>query len=295
MNTKHILFLSGLLWLLPFCLKAQFNCPEPTIITGNLLVCPGEFTILKTAAVPNATYQWFERKFGTNLSVPIPGANADSVMVISEQTPIFVRVEVTQPSCLGVSEEVLVDGIVFLPLTVESAGDFDISPEGELLICPGETVLLRTLLPYTINNVWYVDGEAIPGANQQLYTVTMPGDYTASASPEPCPNWTEFLGATIPVRWKPANQCVNSSPDTPADIAAIHVFPNPVSDWLTIESKHTGIVNVRITDVTGRTVMATEVTGQQKIDVGRLSAGVYHILVNDQSGKVLSQQKLLKM
>jgi Secretion system C-terminal sorting domain len=293
MLLKHLAHAFVLLCLIPTLATAQTPCPIPPAIEGNLLVCPGEFTVLTTTALPNTTYQWLARKFGSNLTVPIAGATTESLIVGVDELPLYVSVQVFQESCVGQSVEVLVDGIVFLPVTVASTGNFDIGPEGESLICPGDTVFFETLLPYTINHVWYRDNEVIPGANQMVYAAVTEGDYTVSASPEPCPNWTEFLGVTLAVRFKPTGQCTSNAPDAPLSESEFRVFPNPVTTWIGIEMDAPQKVRLQLWDMTGRLVHETTIDGNQRVDVSALAAGTYRLTGRSEQGLLLAQRMVV--
>jgi photosystem II stability/assembly factor-like uncharacterized protein len=72
----------------------------------------------------------------------------------------------------------------------------------------------------------------------------------------------------------------------------IKVFPNPVSDTLTINSSNSEVESFSLFDITGKLIVET--FGQNKIDVSNLPQGVYLLKVNVNSGKSFSK-KIIKM
>jgi len=65
----------------------------------------------------------------------------------------------------------------------------------------------------------------------------------------------------------------------------IAVYPNPASDKLSITGEN--VTNVRISSITGQTVLVEEVNGNKtSIDVSRLNSGVYFVVIDTQLGSV---------
>ena len=122
--------------------SATAQCNFDPTVTGNLLLCPESTSLLNTQQYD--TYQWHSRPFGDNgPAQPIAGATGQTFEVNAYDTPVYISVAVTFNGCTEQSPEVLVDGLAFLPVTVSSSGDFDISPNGELVICSGDTVWME--------------------------------------------------------------------------------------------------------------------------------------------------------
>lgn len=70
--------------------------------------------------------------------------------------------------------------------------------------------------------------------------------------------------------------------DAPFDESRFSAFPNPVSDWLNLQTDIPDIQIVQIHDVLGRIVLQS--TFQPSIDVHQLNSGMYIVsLFNDQT------------
>ncbi|MFN0015535.1 MAG: hypothetical protein ACKVU2_13395, partial [Saprospiraceae bacterium] len=136
-----------------FINPAVAQCPFDPTVTGNLLVCPDSFTVLGTQQY--ATYQWFSRNFIGGQSMPIAGATGPTLSVEYDQTPVYISVAATLAGCTETSPEVLVDGLIFPPISVSTEGEFEIGPNGEQVLCAGDTILEIVLPPYTANVQWY--------------------------------------------------------------------------------------------------------------------------------------------
>lgn len=70
--------------------------------------------------------------------------------------------------------------------------------------------------------------------------------------------------------------------------ARISLYPNPASHQITVEiPEDIGTASVQVFNLQGRLLMtATPGRGNQQVDVGRLSAGVYLVAVIGESGLV---------
>lgn len=172
-------------------LKAQ--CPfDPTIQPDPVILCPGAAEVLSTQVYDS--YQWYKD------GQPIPGAIQQTHAVNSaNDAGSSFTVECTLNGCTEMSPPVLVDGWVFLLPFVMHEGDieYDMGPNGELLFCEGDTLLLTLMPPYDTNIQWTNGGVPIPGANGPTLTVTENGVYTVSGAPSICPNFIQQLGVSI--------------------------------------------------------------------------------------------------
>lgn len=122
--------------IIPARLAAQ--CAFDPTITGNVPVCPESAVTLGTQNYDS--YQWYRRAFPNGTAQAIAGATAPTLDVAYGETPVYVFVAATQNGCTENSPEVLVDGQAFLPVTVASEGEFDLGPNGEQIICSGDTI-----------------------------------------------------------------------------------------------------------------------------------------------------------
>ncbi len=130
----------------------------------------------------------------------------------------------------------------------------------------------------TTGNQWLLNGTIIPGATGQSLNITQIGTYTVAVTINGCTS----LSPPFPVVTISINEL---------DGVSLSTFPNPVSNLLNIHSNKPitfdGTINV--IDLQGREVI-TQIglrTGQiinEKIDVSKLSPGVYFLDVNGTKG-----------
>ena len=154
-------------------------CPhDPTITPDNLVLCPNTSDTLFTQI--GDAYQWYK---DGNL---IPGAT-DSFLIVNSfmDSGSSFWVATTLNSCTELSPSVLVDGWLFLPLTVITYG-FDNPP-----LCEGDTLILQVNQPYTENITWFIDGNAIAGQTNDSLVVTQSGTYSVTGFTSLCPNYSD--------------------------------------------------------------------------------------------------------
>lgn len=163
----------------------------PTVTPNNLVMCPDTQDTLWTQVYDH--YQWF--KDGTLL----PGDTLQYRVVdaFNDGGSNF-SVAATLNNCTDTSEEVLVDGWAFLPVTVMSVGNFQIDPnDGHAIICDSnalhnrDTLIFIMNLPYNTNIQWSKDGSIIPGATNDSLRVTATGTYLVQGAPDICPNYVQ--------------------------------------------------------------------------------------------------------
>ncbi len=185
-------------------LSLRAQCPfDPSIQPDPVLLCPNASEVLMTQ--PYDSYQWYKD------GQPIPGAVQQGHMVnANTDGGSSFTVECTLEGCTEMSPPVLVDGWVFLLPYVMHEGDttYGTGPNGELLYCEGDTLLLRLMPPYDTNIQWTNGGQPIPGANGPVLAVTENGAYSVSGAPAICPNFLMQLGVTIQVAFTPVAQPV---------------------------------------------------------------------------------------
>ncbi|MCB0820496.1 MAG: hypothetical protein KDC13_07720, partial [Bacteroidetes bacterium] len=154
------------------------ECPhDPTVSPGDLVLCPGAEDTLFTQAADS--YQWFRD------GVLIEGA-MDSFLVVNQfqDAGSNFSVEATLDGCPEMSPEVLVDGWVFLPITVSTEGN--LNP-----LCAGDTLTLQVLSPFTENVQWMFNGNPVEGGTGITFEATETGTYSVNASIAICPDYNE--------------------------------------------------------------------------------------------------------
>lgn len=198
MNRK--LFIACILVLVGMGLygTSYAQCAHTPTVSGDIMLCPNSTGTLSTQTADS--YQWYKRLYNDPTLVPISGATSQTLSINSADDVLYYfAVEATVAGCTEMSAEVLVDGWVFMGITVSSTGDFEIGGNGEMLVCEGDTAFLNVMMPYDTNIVWYNGGNPIPGETETTLVVTTPGSFTVSASPTTCPGYSEFMGIDIVV------------------------------------------------------------------------------------------------
>lgn len=290
MNTKTICTMFAPMALAAvLAAPAAAQCPFDPTITGDLLVCPESSTLLSTQ--PYDTYQWYRRSFPNGTAMPIAGANGPTLDVGAYETPVYISVLATHNGCSEQSPEVLVDGLAFLPVTVLSEGTFDIGPEGELVICVGDTVSLVALQPYTLHHQWYDGPDPVAGANDDTLIVTQPGNYWLTASPTDCPDYTASLGVQIAVVWGDAPGCATTSVEQPAGGAAFEavVLPNPAYSSFLVAVDVPGTVELRLVNMLGQVVRQAQFDITTEVFTHDLPTGTYTLVLQHASGRLVQQ------
>jgi len=77
------------------------------------------------------------------------------------------------------------------------------------------------------------------------------------------------------------------------EISKVKIYPNPVTDILTIESGSQDITNCILYDLSGRVVQQTQISGRLTIDVSWLNSGFYLLEVR-KSKEIVYSGKLIK-
>ena len=130
--------------------------------------------------------------------------------------------------------------------------------------------------PFT-NIQWYLNGNALGGANQSSYTPATDGNYTVSVSQNGCNATSDPYAYT-------------GVPTGIEDGAAsgLKVYPNPFSSDFIIETNE--LTTVSVMNAMGEVVLSRTVNGRTSIDATSLSAGIYFVR-EETSGAVM---KLVK-
>ena len=76
--------------------------------------------------------------------------------------------------------------------------------------------------------------------------------------------------------------------------SSISIFPNPVSDLLTIKIDHNKNIEVHITDVTGKAILKDKVSSSSKtINFSNNPSGVYYISILE-NNQIIETKKIIK-
>ncbi|NPA46592.1 MAG: T9SS type B sorting domain-containing protein [Chlorobi bacterium] len=127
---------------------------------------------------------------------PVPGANADSLVVPTNGDLGPYTCEVTYFNCDGTQITEYAEGsIIVVPTPVIDLG-------GDQYKCNDEEIVLDATPQnnddfvngnITLNYQWYKDGQAINGATDATYTVTEPGTYRVEVSTGRCASSDEVV------------------------------------------------------------------------------------------------------
>ena len=192
-----------LLALLLSFFEVEAQCPfDPTVQSPDLILCPNEQAVLATQVYDS--YQWYKD------DAPIPGATDPGLVVDAFQDAgSNFSVEGTLDGCSERSPNVLVDGWVFLPISVSSAGAESLYfTQNGPVYCSGDTLLLIMNLPYDTNIQWTMgfENQPIPGATNDTLLVLEAGQYGVSGAPSLCPQYVQDLGFGLTVQFIPPVQ-----------------------------------------------------------------------------------------
>jgi len=91
--------------------------------------------------------------------------------------------------------------------------------------------------------------------------------------------------------------CAVGTEDEIALSENIKIYPNPVSDEFVIESSSDAIIKAQIFDITGKQVSIEMTIGKnenRKVSVSSLSAGLYLILLTNESGNRIAKKLIVE-
>jgi uncharacterized protein (TIGR02145 family) len=183
------------------------NSPNPTIINGNVILCPGGQETLITQEYD--TYQWYKNG---NL---IPGATQQThVITYFQDLGSNFSVFVTQGAQSAMSPSIFVDGYMFLPLVVSSYGQGYWFTGDGWEMCEYHELFFEVMSPYNTNIQWYRNGMPIPGANSSIFQVDQTGAYTVSGAPAICPDYVQYSLPLPVIVHVPPTPIITQSSDT---------------------------------------------------------------------------------
>ncbi|GEM_PF-1119410 len=218
--------------------------PLPVITPDSQAICPGTMVTLGTGAYDS--YQWY---IDGN---PIMNSNIPTFLTANEG---HYHVQITDGTCTLFSDSAFVwEHTPITPVISLSGNDLVSTPGGSLLS----------------NFQWYLNGVAIPGANDSTYTPTASGDYTVSASDGTCEDTSAAFQHTVSVN------------DVKVNIS-FKLYPNPTQGDIYINSAEA--VTVILLDNVGRVVYSNAVAGKEhRLTLSRLAKGIYTVKLTGENG-----------
>ena len=112
--------------------------------------------------------------------------------------------------------------------------------------------------------------------------------YEVCGSPVVCPNYTQCLGVSLPVRFI---DCLSSTNDI-ID-ADVKIYPNPARDFIdvSIQRKLIGS-NYLIVDQLGREIKSNTLRNvTTRINIDELSSGIFLLIIEDKNPKIFTIYK----
>lgn len=125
---------------------------------------------------------------------------------------------------------------------------------------------------------WYLDGTLIPEANEKSYVATKSGVYKLGVKLSL--DTDDVLISDEFVLSEPTGIFVQESR------TGISVYPNPVSDIITIVGVEGKGIDAKLFDYTGRLLLSSS---QSTIDISMLNSGIYFLHINGDIIKVLKK------
>ncbi len=202
---KKVLYASALILSFAGITTARAQC-VPVITPASIILCPSESDTLWSDA--HDTYQWLQDGniiAGATNQYFVADANVVSGSMIS-----VVTTTAGCPNATDTSNEVFIDGYLFLPPSVTNITNN--------YICDNQdSVIFEFSCDSAVQ--WYFNGVAIPGANNATLVAYLPGIYTVEGAPAQCPNLimspimpSEVTATPIPVLFSDSQAICESMP-----------------------------------------------------------------------------------
>jgi PKD repeat protein len=239
----------------------------PTINLGNdVSICAGSSIVLNatvSSGNPPFTYGWTPA-IGLNVAnIPNPSAAPTN-------TTTYVLSVTDSKGCK--SNDNIIVSVIPLPAI------------------PTITVNKNTLTSSaTTGNQWFLNGQAIAGATNQILNITADGNYSVkvTSSQGNCSS----ISATVAVKVV-ANEDV-------LDIESFKVFPNPTEDYLVVQIKAAEAKILEVTDVAGREITRIEVLSaenfEQTLNTNSWSNGMFFIYVKNKDNEIIGVRQIVKV
>ena len=224
---------------------------------GSATICEGDFTILNAGTGDDLIYQW--KKNGSD----IPDANGTSY-IATTGGGYSVEVSHVSSGCSSVSTAV---ALIVNP-----------TPPPPTIALNGNTLKSN----HTTGNQWYNKDGLIAGATNQSFSPAASGDYY---------NVTTINGCNS----NPSNSIsyIPTGINYPTFNQPIKVYPNPVSDELTIEIEgNNSTVTYEIMNSIGQVIFKGKLIDKTYVHTNSYATGVY--LIKFKNGKTFEFRKFVK-
>lgn len=230
--------------------------PTPTAnitFTGAVSFCEGSSVVLNTQTEPGNLLQWI-------INGVLRPQDNDPYKTVSTSGTYRIRTS-NAYGCTATSAVV--------PVTVYPVPQPVVTRNG---------LVLRVANAQAFVYQWYLNNTAIPGEVYRSHTVSAIGSYTVKIS-----DGHGCEGTSAP-------EYYSSLSVTAVDPEALHLYPNPVRDVLSIESPVA--VNAVLMDLSGRSLFSGK--NVRQIDFSTLAKGIYFLRLSDAEGQLLKTEKVVR-
>ncbi|MFD2562678.1 Ig-like domain-containing protein [Aquimarina rubra] len=225
----------------------SINIPEQPV-GEDQRICIGESTSLTVTG--NSNFEWYDSPTGGD--VLYTGATFEAPELQSSRT-YYVA---------GSFDNCTTNNRTAINIIVEE------NPQPPVITIP-DTKNLSVDATYA-QYQWYLDGEVIADGNDSQYTPDQIGEYRVEVFNETgCNAFSEVFSVDL--------SQLNLSQGT----RFFNYYPNPTRDILRIEGLTVNQKDIRIVNTSGQIIIESNVTSE--IDLGKLSSGLYIILIDNKS------------
>ncbi len=296
------------------------NFAKPVLNTsGTITLCEGGSVFLQAPA-GFTTYLWSNGETTQQITASISGnyfvsvgngscssENSDPVNLTLISAPVKPIIQVTGDICsgspvvlsgpVGLAGYIWSTGVTTPTLTINQACSYSLRVFDGVgcQSLSSDPIVIGDVTPATITQVdntliassgtsfqWFLFGQPISGATKQILEINLfeVGIYSVEIMQGNCTSLSDDFIYLIT--------------DAESDIQEIKLFPNPVTEILTIDNSNEHAKEFRIHDALGRTVVTKKLmVGENKVDVNEFAMGTYWILIETSSGlKIYKIQKL---
>ncbi len=238
----------------------DYSFPSVTITPADTSFCEGGMVLLNAVTTDTGlSYIW---KDGTTT---IPGATASFLQVNASGSYSVVAGRTNIPACADSS---LPATVTVFPLPVP-----DVNWDG---------LDLYTGTVYAHYQWLNGSGDTINGATGSTYQPLVNGTYLLSV--------TDSNGCSgISSPYNINNVHIDPAP---AFAPAISIYPNPAASRIHVEASD--VISVSVCSIEGKEVIRVRDIQNAVIDISNLSNGLYLVRIQDQSGKWIKSEKVIK-
>ena len=262
---------SSQVWVTSFGngIRIGSGCAAPSVsisANGATTFCKGSSVTLTASATGATSYQWTKNNKNIN------GATNTNYVVTATGTYDVIA----SNSCGSTSSNTI-------PVTVNALPTATVSPSGTVNICAGQSVTLTANSGANLAYQWTKNNKNISGATNITYSASAAGNYRVIVT-----NTSTSCSKTSAVT-KVVITCREEE-----SVQAFTVFPNPSSQFFTLNLPDNNTYDVRVNDLLGRTILSfSAASGSLKFGE-ELNAGMYFVQIL-KNGELISTLKIIKM